>query len=112
MSGDVGGKRLDQLVEVLFDKTARLDERDDAAVHLGRVDDPRALQALVDRASDPREDDAVVGSAGESIAAIWLRRGNYDPRILEGLRREPRAEIEALISQQRPEWLAGRDSTA
>jgi hypothetical protein len=99
------GDQLTRLIDILHDATARIDERDDAAIDLGRSDDPRALRILLERASDPAEDATIVTSAGESIGEIWLRRGGFGINLLRSLRPEAVAEIRALIAQQHPEWL-------
>lgn len=58
------------LIDVLLDKTAREDERDDAAMDLGEYKDLRALEALSKIASDPNEHDVLVDSSAESFAEI------------------------------------------
>lgn len=64
--------RAQLLIDVLLDKTAREDERDDAAMDLGQYNDIRALEALTKIASDPSEDDVIVDSCAESIGEICV----------------------------------------
>ena len=45
--------KIDELVEIWLDPTARIDERDDAAIDLGKYDDDRALNALLSVVLDP-----------------------------------------------------------
>ncbi len=54
---------VEALIEILFDPTAREDERDDAASYLGDYDDDRALNALVSVASLPDENQLLLRHA-------------------------------------------------
>ena len=65
--------RIDLLIETLFDKSAREDERDDAAMDLGSYNDDRALNALTQIGSNPKDDYMILDSCGESIAEIMLQ---------------------------------------
>jgi hypothetical protein len=60
------------LIDILLDKTAREDERDDAAIDLRVHKDVRALDALTKIASDPNEDDVIIDSCAESIGEICV----------------------------------------
>jgi hypothetical protein len=60
------------LIDILLDKTAREDERDDAAIDLRIYKDVRALKALIEIASDPNEDDTIVNNCAESIGEICV----------------------------------------
>jgi hypothetical protein len=66
------------LVEILLDKTAREDERDDAAIDLRAYKDKRALEALIMIASDPNEDDVMVDTCAESIGEILIGMEYFD----------------------------------
>ena len=86
------------LIGLLNDESARPDERDDAAIDLGKSDDPVALEALITFARRSDQDDMLIGSCGESIAQIWERQGAiYDPVLVESLAapaaREVRDEV-------------------
>lgn len=85
------------LISVLCDKSARLDERDDAAIDLGRFDEPEALAALVAAATDATEDNLIVGKAGESIGEIWQRTGRLDLGLLERLLPSAQREVKSLL---------------
>jgi hypothetical protein len=89
------------LIAVLMDPTARLDERDDAAMDLANYDETEAEEALFYVATDPREDGLIQGSAGESLAEIWLRRGDETFPRLEELTAEARVEAVELIRARR-----------
>lgn len=81
-----GFKRKDNvqlLVEILFDKTAREDERDDAAMYLGRYPSKKALNALLEVVSDPKEDFIIVDSAIESFAEICIKLNSFDESALK-----------------------------
>ena len=58
------------LIDVLLDKTAREDERGDAAIDLRVHKDVRALDALTKIASDPNEDDVIIDNCAESLLSF------------------------------------------
>ncbi len=72
---------------------------------LGCFADEAALDALIKIATDPSEPEMVVVSAGESIAEIWLRMGQFDPEIFAKLVGPARSEAEGLLAIRRPAWL-------
>jgi hypothetical protein len=98
-------ERLGPLVALLRDPHARVDERDDAAIDLRDSDDPLALRALLEAASDPGDDPAVVEMCGESIAVIWVRIGGHDAQMVGRLRVEAQRELLAVLRERRPDWL-------
>ena len=73
------------LISVLRDRTARLDERDDAALDLAQYDEPEALHALIRVASDQSDDELLLDSCGQSIAEIWARLGIVENAVLLAL---------------------------
>ena len=93
------------LIEILFDKTAREDERDDAAMYLGKYDDDRALNALALMASHSNNDFTVLDSCGESIAEILVKRNEYRRDIMTNLVPIARRSAEGFIKYHKPEWL-------
>jgi len=98
--------KISLLIEVLLDKNAREDERDDAAMDLGNYNDDQALNALIKVATDPLEDnDTLSNSCGESIAAIFIKRGQYDRKIVDHLSPSAKNGALAMIQSQRPEWM-------
>ena len=66
------------LIDILLDKAAREDERDDAATYLRKYKDLRALEALTKIASDPNEDNVIVDSCAESFAAICVGLNQFN----------------------------------
>ena len=92
------------LVRILRDRSARIDERDDAAIDLGKSDDDRALAALVEIASRA-DDDTILGSAGESLAQIAIRRGKFDSSWLDRLAPPARRELVASLRAEAPQLL-------
>ncbi len=95
------------LIELLRDHTARIDERDDAAIDLGGSDDPKALAALLEVASHADDDEMVIGSCGESIAQIAVRTGRFEPSSLDGLAAPALREVLGWLRRARPDLLDG-----
>ena len=93
--------RVDQLIALLMDKEARLDERDDAAMDLADFDDVRAIAALAIVGSDAAEDDLLLASCGTSLAEIWTRRGDADESVLLHLTAIARHEVNAALAKTR-----------
>lgn len=69
------------LINILLDKTAREDERDDAAMYLGTYRDKRALVVLTDIASDPNEVDDLVDDCAHSIGRISIDLNQFDEKL-------------------------------
>ncbi len=98
--------RIALLIDILLDKKARIDERDDAAMDLGKYNDDRALVALVKIASKPsQEDDFILDVCGESIGQILVKQENFRPDIISCLVPEAQTEAIAVIKSIRPDWL-------
>jgi hypothetical protein len=94
------------LVAILLDRTARIDERDDAAMYLRRGNDDAALTALLNVASDPGEDELVLASSGESLAQIFVRSGRLDPAWLHELTSVALHEVIGWVIRARPDLLS------
>jgi hypothetical protein len=93
------------LIEILLDRNARADERDDAASYLGQYPEQRVVDALAVVASSSEEDEVLVATAGESIAEIWERLDRIQPEILAALAPPARREVEALLRTRAPHLL-------
>ncbi|MFC1430906.1 hypothetical protein ACEZDB_09570 [Streptacidiphilus sp. N1-3] len=89
-------RRTEALIRLVADSTARLDERDDAAMDLGASDDPRARSVLVDIASDPASEYILAASAGESLGEIATRTGPLTDEEVALLRPDAAAEYRAV----------------
>lgn len=96
--------RVDQLIMILLDESARIDERDDAAMDLGKFDDDRALRALLSVVLDPKTDPFILDVCGESIAEIWVRRNRFDFNSYKNMPPTARHEAHAYIKKSKPEW--------
>jgi hypothetical protein len=93
------------LIQILRDRSARVDERDDAAIDLGRSDDDAALAALLEIGAQSDDDHMVLGSVGESIAQIAIRRRTFESSWL-GLLAPPTVdELVASLRALRPQLL-------
>jgi hypothetical protein len=90
------------LMAVLLDRSARADERDDAAMDLGTFDEPEALRALLQVGSDPNEDPDLLVSVGESIGEIWARQGAYDEAQLCSLLPAAREIVKVTLKERAP----------
>jgi len=93
------------LVSILLDRSARIDERDDAAQYLGESDDEAALVALLTVGSDPTDDELVSASCGESLAEIFIRRAVVDPAWLRSLVPGALSEVVAWVARVQPSLL-------
>lgn len=69
---------VDLLIQILFDVTAREDEKHDAIMDIGKFDDDRALNALLQIAENPNENTTILDACGESIVQIWIKRNQFD----------------------------------
>jgi hypothetical protein len=94
------------LIAILLDHSARIDERDDAAMYLGKSDDEAALTALLQVSSDTAEDESVVASSGESLAQIIVRTGRLDPRWIRRLAPAALNEVIPWVTRERPDLLS------
>lgn len=99
---------IDGLIQILFDNTAREDERDDAAMYLGNYDDDRALNALVQIASNINDDYIVLDSCGESIAEILVKRNEQRDDIISRLTSTAKKSAEGFIKYHKPDWFKYR----
>ena len=72
--------KVEPLIELLFDRSARLDERDDAGQYLGESDSPAAVAALRRMAASVEEDELL---AGESLGQILTRNGRPLPSLFD-----------------------------
>lgn len=97
--------KIDQLVKILLDSNARIDERDDAAIDLGKYNDDRALNALLSIVLNPNSEPSIMDVCGESIAEIWLRRNYFDADLYQKMVPAARCEVYRHIEGVKPEWI-------
>jgi hypothetical protein len=97
-------KKIKQLLNILTDSTARIDERDDAAIYLAKYPCEELLKALIKFASNPEENKIIIASVGESIGEIILSINKFDASFLVNLVPEARKEAVGIIKVKKPEW--------
>jgi ribosome maturation protein Sdo1 len=89
-----------KLIEILLDPNADDAERDDAAIDLGDViNSEEVIKVLLKVANDLSIEEMVRASCGESLAHIWLSRGNLEVSKLANLKDVAFSEAVALIKK-------------
>ena len=78
------------LVAVLANRGSEFGDRHDAAMDLGAFDQPEAEAALLAVASDLTEDPDIADAAGESLWAVWSRKGKSEPGLVATMHPEAR----------------------
>lgn len=74
---------IDLLIELLFNNEAREDEKEDAAMYLGKYKEEKVLKALLKVVSNPNENFSIIDSAAESIGKIWVELGKFNKAQFE-----------------------------
>jgi hypothetical protein len=97
--------RVAALVEILLDKNARIDERDDAAMDLGAYNDDRALSALLSIATDHTAEPVIMDVCGESIGEIWAERNFFDISLFKKMTPKAQFELYSYIAGYKPELI-------
>jgi len=97
-------EKFNNLINILNDSTARIDEKDDAIILLAELGDKRALEHLYKIGSDENQDYILKSSAGESMAAIMIENNYFDEKYIIGLTKDARHEAVGLIVVKKPEW--------
>jgi hypothetical protein len=101
----------DGLISVLLDRSARQDERWDAASDLEEYPTPEAIAALASIAISEEvaaADETLQDMAAESLAGIWARMGKMDHDVYQALPRPGRRTAEAVLRSRAPHLLAQR----
>lgn len=80
---NTGKDSVQLLVDILLDKTAREDERDDAAIDLREYKDVRAWKALIKIASNSQEEHTLIDNCAESIGEIWNEMNYFNEQVFE-----------------------------
>lgn len=109
MSDDANIQKSEMLIAILLDKTARLDERDDAAMDLAGFDNERVITALVAVGSDSSEDALLQASCGETLAEIWVRLEHFDPTVLQRLSPVARSEFSGTLASHQSRVLQSHE---
>ncbi len=78
------------LVAVLANRGNEFGDRHDSAMDLGAFDEPEAEAALLAVASDLLEDPDIADAAGESLSAVWSRKGKSEPGLVAKMHPEAR----------------------
>ncbi len=73
------------LIEILFDQTAREDERGDAAIDLRYYKNITVMRALAKCASNPKEDDVIMENSAESLGEICAALNIFDENLFKTL---------------------------
>jgi hypothetical protein len=98
--------KMELLIEILLDRMARDDLRDDAAMDLADYKHKNALDALTQIASDPNEDRMVVNSCAESISEICVGMGYFDEQSFKRLIPFAQKIVFGYIVASKPELIS------
>ena len=79
--------------QLLRDRSARQDERDDAAILLSHDDSLETISALLEVIFDETEPDWLVGRAAEALGYIWSRTQQIDMKAVQQMRPLAREEL-------------------
>lgn len=93
------------LIDILLDKTAREDERGDAAIDLRTHKDVRVLKALTEIVSDPKEDAVIVDNCAESIGEICVAMGIFDENLFKKMTDFAQKKVIGFIIAHKPELI-------
>lgn len=97
--------RIETLLEILFDKSAREDEREDAAMCLYDYDDPKVINAFFKIGQDETELHTLREAVGEGIGEIWARNNIYNLEKLNFLTAISREIAISIIKLKNPKLL-------
>ncbi len=97
--------KLKEIIAIILDPTARIDEIDDAIMFLGELGDLDALDILIDIGSDESNEYISKASAGESIARLMISNNIFRRDLIEKLSEDAKNEAIQLITGLKPEWL-------
>lgn len=97
--------KIQELIEILLDKSAREDERHDAAMYLFEYDDPEVLNAFFKIGVDKNELHILLEAAGEGIGEIWSRNKQFNSVKLDSLTKVTRDVALEIIKQKNPNLL-------
>ncbi len=96
----------EELIQLLLNRQARPSDRDDAAIELGRHDDPGVEGALLSIVHDPASTAELAEDCGLSLAEIWSRRDQLDVPLAATLPPPALRIALAVLKDRRPDWRA------
>lgn len=96
---------VEELVRLLLDPGARPSDRADAAIELGRHDDPAVEDALLRIVRDPGSSAELTEDCGLSLAEIWSRRDQLDVPLAATLPPPALRIALSVLESRRPEWI-------
>jgi hypothetical protein len=95
-----------QLINILFDQSAREDERDDAAIDLRKYPSQKALDALIKITSNPNEDFFILDSSIESIGEIFIKLNYFDEESFRKMIPEAQKSVFNIIMTRNPKLIS------
>jgi hypothetical protein len=93
------------LIELLLDPNEDIYAKDDAALDLGEFDNDDVLNACIQAACNPNEDEGVVDLCGENIGRIWIKRNIFDLNLFKTLPPWARNGIMVSIRNAKSDWI-------
>lgn len=98
--------KIDLLIEILFDPSASIAERDDAGMDLGDFDDDRALKALSSFVLNHNAEPSIMDVCGESLAQIWVKRNQFDKDVYKKMHPYAQHEADMYLKANKSDWLS------
>lgn len=96
---------MNTLIEILFDQKASITEKDEAATNLAEFSDAQAINALILKGRDLKENELLLNSCGESLGAIWVRKNIFDEKVYRTLSGTARYGVYIVVKSRKPEWV-------
>ena len=94
-----------ELIRLLLDHEARPSDRADAAIELGRHDDPEVEDALLGIVRDPGSRAELTEDCGLSLAEIWSRRDQLNVPLAATLPPPALRIALSVLKNRRPDWV-------
>jgi hypothetical protein len=95
----------EELIRLLLDREARPSDRGDAAIELGRHDDPEVEDALLGIVRDPGSSAELTEDCGLSLAEIWSRRDQLNVPLAATLPPPALRIALSVLKNRRPDWM-------
>ncbi|MCW3110999.1 MAG: hypothetical protein JWQ09_5505 [Segetibacter sp.] len=94
-----------ELIAILTDSSAEVDEKDDAALYLSQYNTEEAINTLIKVGSQNNENKIVLETCGESLGQIWVRANTFSENSFNKLTRAAKAGVFFVIENKKPDWL-------